>query len=78
MKMTTKKACFGVVEDTVELGGMILIVAVLIGTVDLPLFYGVSTTGWGAPNIIMWGIITIVSIAFLIMEILKVIKPYRQ
>ena len=76
--MAIRKALFGVVEDTLEIGGTVLIVAVLIGTVDLPLFYAVSTTGWGTPNIALWGIITIVAIAFLIIELLKVIKPYRQ
>ena len=78
MKMAALIARFGVVEDTLEIGATVLIVAVLIGTVDLPLFYAVSTTGWGTPNIALWGIITIVAIAFLIMEIIKVIKPYRQ
>ena len=76
--MKTLKARFGVVEDTLEIGGTVLIVGVLIGSIDLPLFYAVPTTGWGTPNIALWGIITIISVTFLIMEIYKKMKPYRQ
>ena len=76
--MPTRIARYGLIEDTLEIGGALLIVAILIGGIDLPLFYGVSTTGWGSPNIVMWGIITVVAFAILIMMIMDKMKNYQK
>ena len=76
-EMPVLKANYGLIEDTLEVGITVLIIAVIIGNVDLPLFYAVSTTGWGTPNIALWGVITITCIAVLIMEIVDKMKPYR-
>lgn len=61
-----------------EIAGALLIVAIIIGGVDLPLFYNVSTTGWGTPNIILWGVITVVSISVLLLLIFEKIKNYQR
>lgn len=71
-------ARFGLIEDTMEIAGCLLIVAIIIGGVDLPLFYGVSTTGWGTQNIILWGIITVVAIAVLLMLISQKLANYMR
>ena len=75
--MPVLQAKYGLIEDTMEIGATLLIIAIIIGGVDLPLFYNVSTTGWGAPVIVMWGVITIVAIAVLIMMIIDKMKNYR-
>ena len=71
-------AGFGLIEDTMEISGALLIVAIIIGGVDLPLFYDVSTTGWGTPNIILWGIITVVAFAVLLMLISQKLQNYMR
>jgi hypothetical protein len=78
VKMPPTIARYGLVEDTMEIGGTLLIVAILIGGIDLPLFYNVSTTGWGSANILMWGVITIIAIAVLIMMIVDKMKNYQR
>jgi hypothetical protein len=74
--MPSSIAHANLIEDTMEIAGAVLIIAILIGQIDLPLFYAVSTTGWGTPNILMWGIINVVAFAVLILLIVDKMKYY--
>jgi ABC-type transporter Mla maintaining outer membrane lipid asymmetry permease subunit MlaE len=74
--MPARIANANLIEDTMEIAGAVLIIAVLIGQIDLPLFYAVSTTGWGTPNIVLWGVINVVAFAVLIMLIVQKMKYY--
>jgi len=75
-KMLPLIARFGLIDDTMDIAGSLLIVAILIGAIDLPIFYNVSTTGWGTSSVILWGIITIVALAVLVMQIAQKLKNY--
>jgi len=64
------KARASLMNEAIELGGGLLVVAIIIGTIAVPIFIATNTTGWGATNIIIWGTILTVSFAALIMLII--------
>ena len=51
----------------IQIGGAILVVAILVGQIALPIFFTVNTTTWGATNIVIWGVVVTVGLAAIIM-----------
>jgi protein-S-isoprenylcysteine O-methyltransferase Ste14 len=65
-----QKAAASLMNESIEIGGALLVIAIIIGTIAIPVFIAVNTTGWGATNIIIWGTILTVSFAALIMLVI--------
>ena len=71
---TTKKAYAGLMTTAIELGGALIVIAIIVGTIAIPIFLCTSTVGWGATNILIWGTVLIVSLAALIMLIISMFR----
>jgi hypothetical protein len=67
---TVKLKARGLMSESIELGGGLLVIAIIIGTIAVPIFIATNTVGWGATNIIIWGTILTVCFAALIMLII--------
>jgi hypothetical protein len=67
---TTKKAYAGLMTTAIELGGALIVIAIIVGTIAFPILINTSTVGWGATNILIWGTISIISLAALIMLVI--------
>lgn len=67
---TVKPKARGLMSEAIELGGGLLVIAIIIGTIAVPIFMATNTSGWGATNIIIWGTILTVAFAALIMLII--------
>jgi hypothetical protein len=52
----------------------ILFAAVILGYVALPIFFGTNTTGWGATNILVWGVVPTVALAGILITIVQHIR----
>jgi uncharacterized membrane protein YbhN (UPF0104 family) len=50
----------------IEIAIAILVLAILVGIVAFPIFFGVSTAGWGANNVLIWGVVPTVVLATII------------
>lgn len=60
--------------QVIEISIAILVLAILVGTIAFPIFFGTNTTGWGATNILIWGVVPTVSLAVVIIGIVKHFK----
>ena len=69
-----RKAYAGLMGKAIELGGALLVIAIIVGTIAVPIFIGVNTSGWGVTNILIWGTVLTVSFAALIMLIINMFK----
>jgi uncharacterized membrane protein YbhN (UPF0104 family) len=58
----------------IEIAIAILVLAILVGVVAFPIFFGTNTTGWGANNILIWGVVPTVSLAVVIIGLVKNFK----
>lgn len=54
-----------------EVAVSLIVAAILVGSIALPIFFGTNTTGWGATNIIVWGVIPTVSLAVIIIGLVR-------
>jgi hypothetical protein len=52
----------------------ILFAAVILGYVALPIFFGTNTSGWGATNILVWGVVPTVALAGILITIVQHIR----
>lgn len=52
----------------------ILFAAIVLGYVALPIFFTTNTTGWGATNILIWGVIPTLSIAGILIIVIQHIR----
>ena len=52
----------------------ILVLAILVGTIAFPIFFGTNTTGWGATNILIWGVVPTVALAVVIIGLVNHFK----
>jgi hypothetical protein len=50
----------------IEIAISILVLAILMGTIAFPIFFGTNTSGWGATNILIWGVVPTVALAAII------------
>jgi hypothetical protein len=57
--------------EVIEIGGGLIALAILVGDIALPILFGVNTTGWGATNILIWGVIATVALAAIIMGLIS-------
>ena len=69
----TMKA-FSLSGMVIEIAIAILVLAILVGTIAFPIFFGTNTTGWGATNILIWGVVPTVSLAVVIIVLVKHFK----
>ena len=58
----------------IEIAIAILVLAILVGTIAFPLFFSTSTAGWGATNILIWAVVPTVSLAVVIIGLVKHFK----
>lgn len=58
----------------IEIAIAILVLAILVGVVAFPIFFGTNTTGWGANNILIWGVVPTVALAVVIIGLVKHFK----
>jgi hypothetical protein len=65
---------FSLSSQVIEIAIAILVLAILVGTIAFPIFFGTNTTGWGATNILIWGVVPTVSLAVVIIGIVKHFK----
>lgn len=61
-------------STVIEIAVAILVLAVLVGTIAFPIFFGTNTSGWGATNILIWGVVPTVALAVVIIGLVKHIK----
>jgi TRAP-type mannitol/chloroaromatic compound transport system permease small subunit len=49
------------------IGGIVAltVAVILVGSVVLPTIFNISTAGWNAPTIAMWGVVPILAIVYL-------------
>jgi hypothetical protein len=52
----------------------ILFAAIVLGYVALPIFFSTNTTGWGATNILIWGVIPTLSVAGILIIIIQHVR----
>lgn len=55
----------------IEIAISILVLAILIGTIAFPIFFGTNTSTWGVTNILIWGVVPTVSLAVVIIGLVK-------
>lgn len=60
--------------SVIEIAIAILVLAILLGIVAFPIFFGVNTTGWGANNILIWGVMPVVALSVIIISLVKHFK----
>ena len=58
----------------IELGVVLLILAIIIGQIALPIFFSTNTTGWGATNILVWGTLPTITLAAFVIGIFAYFK----
>jgi hypothetical protein len=58
----------------IELSACVMVLGILMGYVALPIFFGVSTSGWGATNILIWGVVVTVALAGVIMLFIRMFQ----
>jgi hypothetical protein len=61
-------------SNVIELAIAVLVLAILVGMISFPIFFGTNTTGWGATNILIWGVVPTVSLAAVIIGIVRYFK----
>jgi ABC-type multidrug transport system permease subunit len=62
---------FSLSGKVIEIAVAILVLAILVGIVAFPIFFGTNTTGWGANNILIWGVVPTVSLAVVIIALVS-------
>ena len=60
--------------QVIDLGIVVVVLAVLVGAIAFPIFFGTNTTGWGTTNILVWGVIPTVTLAAIIIGVVKHFK----
>jgi len=55
----------------IEIAISILVLAILVGVIAFPIFFGTNTSGWGATNILIWGVVPTVSLAVVIVGLVN-------
>lgn len=58
----------------IEIAIAILVLAILVGTIAFPIFFGTNTSTWGTTNILIWGVVPTVSLAVVIIGLVKNFK----
>lgn len=61
----------------IEIAIAILVMAILVGTIAFPIFFGTNTSGWGTTNILIWGVVPTVSLAVVIIGLVKYFRHGR-
>ena len=69
-----QRVYMGLMAMAIEIGGALLVIAIVIGTIAVPVFMGTNTTGWSTTNVLIWGTILTISFAALIMGIIALFK----
>lgn len=67
MKMYARSMSGTVIEIAIS----ILVLAILVGVIAFPIFFGTNTTGWGATNILIWGVVPTVALAVVIVGLVN-------
>ncbi len=70
-KKIMRRARGSFMVEVIEIGGGLITLAILVGDIALPILFGVNTTGWGATNILIWGVIATVALAAIIMGLIS-------
>ena len=78
MSLVTK-ASSGLMNSAIELGGGLLVIAIVVGTIAIPLFIAVDTSHWtawsgSATLLLVWGTILTISLAALIMGVISMFR----
>lgn len=66
-----KMKAYSISGMVIEISIAVLILAILVGIVAFPIFFDVSTAGWGANNILIWGVLPTVALAVIIVGIVQ-------
>ena len=61
-------------SKVIELSAAVLVLGIIMGYVALPIFFTVSTSGWGATNILIWGVVVTVALASVIMLFIRMFQ----
>jgi hypothetical protein len=64
------KAKASLMTDSIELGGALLVIAIIVGIIAIPIFMQTNTSGWSTTNVLIWGTVVTVALAALVMLIL--------
>jgi hypothetical protein len=62
---------YDLAKTALELGIAMVIIAVVIGQVALPIFFGVNTSGYDATTKLIWPFLAVLTIVGLLIIILK-------
>jgi ABC-type proline/glycine betaine transport system permease subunit len=60
----------------IEIAIAILVLAILVGTIAFPIFFGTNTSDWGTTNILIWGVVPTVALAVVIIGLVKHFKGH--
>ena len=55
----------------IEIAISILVLAILVGVIAFPIFFGTNTSGWGETNILIWGVVPTVALAVVIVGLVN-------
>jgi hypothetical protein len=67
---TLRRARASLIVHVIEIGGGLIVLAILVGDIALPLMFTVNTSTWGATNILIWGVTATVALAAVIMGLI--------
>jgi hypothetical protein len=69
-----RRVWMGLMAMAIEIGGALLVIAIVVGTIAVPVFMSTNTSGWSATNVLIWGTILTIAFAALIMGIIALFK----
>ena len=62
------------IDTVIELGIGVLIDAIIVGKVAIPQLVSVSTSGWDAYSVLVWGVMPLIVVAAMAMAIIYHVK----
>jgi hypothetical protein len=66
-----RKARASLMTEAIELGGALLVIAIIIGIIAIPIFMQTNTSGWSTTNVLIWGTVITITLAALVMLIIN-------
>jgi hypothetical protein len=69
-----KKLKARLIDTVIELGIGVLVGAIILGKVAIPQLVAVTTVGWDAYSVLLWGVMPLIVVAAMMMAIIYHVK----
>ena len=60
----------------IELSASVLVLGIIMGYIAIPIFIATNTSGWGATNILIWGVVITIALAAVIMLFIRMFQHH--